>query len=116
MRRCIPLPDLPQSAIDSRTIYIEKLPSTASIDHESLSKMFKVFGDVTYIRYGVNRLSDISRTIYPSIPPHSLPRHKSTGDLKGFAFIEFSSQDAADKAVEVNKNSSMVNDKLSVKN
>ena len=31
----------------------------------------------------------------------SLPRYKSSGDIKGFAFVEFSTEEAAIKAVEV---------------
>jgi La-related protein 7 len=33
----------------------------------------------------------------------SLPKYKSTGDPKGFAFIEFDSVEAAHKACEVGK-------------
>lgn len=77
LRRCHPLPEIPQAAVDSRTVYVENLPTSA--DHDSLRKMFSVFGDITYV---------------------SLPRYKSSGVIKGFAFIEFSSEDSAMKAVE----------------
>jgi La-related protein 7 len=33
----------------------------------------------------------------------SIPKYKSTGDPKGFAFIEFGSVEAAHKACEVGK-------------
>ncbi len=33
----------------------------------------------------------------------SLPRHKNTGNIKGFAFVEFASQEAAATAVEVSE-------------
>lgn len=31
----------------------------------------------------------------------SIPRYKSTGDPKGFAFVEFETKEQADKAIEV---------------
>ena len=33
--------------------------------------------------------------------PSSLPRYRTSGDIKGFAFVEFSTQETATKAVEV---------------
>ena len=46
----------------------------------SLKKQFEQFGDVSYI---------------------SLPKFKSSDDLRGFAFIEFSEKESAKKAIEV---------------
>lgn len=77
VRRSIPLPSLPEKEIDSRTIYVENLP--AGIQHEKLKRLFKPFGTVTYV---------------------SLPRHKLSSAVKGFAFIEFSSSEEAEKAVQ----------------
>ena len=39
----------------------------------------------------------------PPPPPHthSLPRHKVSGKLKGFGFVEFSTQEEAQNALEV---------------
>lgn len=48
--------------------------------HEWVSRKFSVCGKVTYI---------------------SLPRFKSTNDIKGFAFVEFESPEEAAKAIEV---------------
>ena len=41
--------------------------------------------------------------LFPSLSPsqHSLPRHKVSGAIKGFAFVEFSTQQEAETAVEV---------------
>ena len=45
---------------------MENIPSTSN--HESLKGIFSKFGVVEYV---------------------SLPKFKSTGDIKGFAFVEF---------------------------
>ena len=41
--------------------------------------------------------------LLPSLSPShpSLPRHKVSGAIKGFAFVEFSTQQEAETAVEV---------------
>lgn len=63
--------------IDDRTVYVECLPH--NVDHEWVKKIFSTCGQVLYV---------------------SIPRYKSTGDPKGFAFIEFDSVEAANKACE----------------
>jgi len=35
--------------MDSRTIYVEKFPAHVQ-DHETVSKMFRQFGEVSYVR------------------------------------------------------------------
>jgi La-related protein 7 len=75
--RSTPLPSLSEADINSRTIYVENLPNV--INHDKLRNVFKSFGIVTYI---------------------SLPRHKTSNAPKGFAFIEFSSSEEAQKAVQ----------------
>lgn len=64
--------------VDERTVYVECLPN--GIDREWLRSLFSSCGSVVYI---------------------SLPRFKSTNDIKGFAFVEFESTDAASKACEL---------------
>lgn len=51
------------------------------MEHEFIEKVFSRFGKVTYV---------------------SLPKFKSTGKLKGFAFVEFATKEEANKALEVN--------------
>lgn len=36
----------------------------------------------------------------------SIPRYKSTGDPKGFAFVEFETKEQAEKAIEVSNGNS----------
>lgn len=36
----------------------------------------------------------------------SIPRYKSTGDPKGFAFVEFETKEQAEKAIEVSNGAS----------
>ncbi|XP_014783177.1 la-related protein 7 [Octopus bimaculoides] len=61
--------------VDERTVYVELLPANA--DHDWLKKVFSSCGMVTYV---------------------SLPRYKSTGDLKQFAFVEFETIKGAQRA------------------
>jgi La-related protein 7 len=49
-------------------------------DHEWLKSVFSSCGNVVYV---------------------SVPRYKSSGDIKGFAFIEFDTTDAAEMACQV---------------
>ncbi|VDH92774.1 La-related protein 7 [Mytilus galloprovincialis] len=63
--------------IDDRTVYVECLPH--NVDHEYIRKIFDSCGSILYV---------------------SIPRYKSTGDSKGFAFIEFDSIQSAHKACE----------------
>jgi La-related protein 7 len=55
------------------------LPETVTT-HEWLKEQFSCCGNVTYV---------------------SLPRYKTTGQIKGFAFIEFETPQQAEKAVQV---------------
>lgn len=59
-------------------IFQENLPS--KIDNQKIRKQFEEFGKVTYI---------------------SLPKFKTTNQLKGFAFIEYDQKSDAKKAIEV---------------
>ncbi|XP_041363125.1 la-related protein 7-like [Gigantopelta aegis] len=79
VRRTTPLKD-PKNT-DRRTVYIECLPRTAT--HEWVQKTFSQCGEVAYV---------------------SLPRYHTTGDLKGFGFVEFLTDDGADKACELLNN------------
>lgn len=63
--------------IDARTVYVEHLPP--GIDHMWVKKVFSQCGKVSYV---------------------SLPKYRTTGDLKGFGFVEFDTQEAAEKACE----------------
>ncbi|XP_052068212.1 la-related protein 7-like isoform X7 [Mytilus californianus] len=63
--------------IDDRTVYVECLPH--NVDHEYIRRIFASCGSVLYV---------------------SIPRYKSTGDSKGFAFIEFDTVESAHKACE----------------
>ncbi|KAJ7373104.1 La- protein 7 [Desmophyllum pertusum] len=76
VRRKTPVPE-PKN-VDAETIYIEKLPPYA--DHDWLKGIFSKYGKVVYV---------------------SIPRFKQTGDVKGFAFVEFESAKAAQEAVEM---------------
>ena len=54
----------------------------AQVDHDWMKKTFSKFGSVSYV---------------------SLPKYRSTGDLKGFGFVEFSTIDGAQRALEVSR-------------
>ncbi|GBO98548.1 La-related protein 7 [Eumeta japonica] len=69
-------PMLPYDA-DSRTVYVESIPVTAS--REWLQSVFSDYGPVAYI---------------------SLPKIKNTEKIKGFAFIEFSKAEDAQKCLQ----------------
>ncbi|CAD5122348.1 DgyrCDS10785 [Dimorphilus gyrociliatus] len=69
-------PYSPRLDIDDRTIYLEPLPP--GVKHDWIKELFSRFGNVVYV---------------------SLPRFKSTGDLKGFGFVEFETVEAATRAV-----------------
>ncbi|XP_071455738.1 la-related protein 7 [Hetaerina americana] len=62
---------------DECSIYVEGLPPDAK--HEWLQEMFSVYGKVVYV---------------------SIPKYKHNGKLKGFAFVEFESAEATNKALE----------------
>ncbi|XP_018425392.1 PREDICTED: la-related protein 7 [Nanorana parkeri] len=76
IRRRHPLGQKPQD-VDDRTVYAELLPK--NVNHSWIDRVFGKCGSVVYI---------------------SIPRYKSTGDPKGFAFIEFETQAQAAKAIE----------------
>ncbi|KAM4709724.1 la-related protein 7 isoform 1-T2 [Discoglossus pictus] len=80
IRRRHPLGEKPQD-VDGRTVYTELLPK--NVTHGWIERVFGKCGTVVYI---------------------SIPRYKSTGDPKGFAFIEFETQEQAAKAIEVLNN------------
>ncbi|XP_055328411.1 la-related protein 7-like isoform X2 [Paramacrobiotus metropolitanus] len=76
LKRCVPInSDL--GPVDERTLYAENIPMHA--DHEWLKSKFSVFGPVQYI---------------------SLPKFKALKTIKGFAFIEFDSPAAVQRACE----------------
>ncbi|XP_056420961.1 la-related protein 7 isoform X2 [Hyla sarda] len=80
IRRRLPLGEKPQD-VDARTVYAELLPK--NVTHGWIERVFGKCGTVVYI---------------------SIPRYKSTGDTKGFAFIEFETQEQAAKAIELLNN------------
>lgn len=82
VRRKEPLGE-PEFDTDDVTVYVESLPKT--VDHDWLRKVFGVCGSVQYV---------------------SLPRYRSTGDIKGFAFIEFKTPEEAKIACEMLHNPS----------
>ena len=63
--------------VDECTVYVEGLPACA--DHDWVKNHFMKFGEVLYV---------------------SLPKYKSTGDIKGFAFVEFDTEESAARACE----------------
>ncbi|KAM3938993.1 la-related protein 7 [Leptodactylus fuscus] len=80
IRRRHPLGEKPQD-VDARTVYAELLPK--NVTHSWIKRVFGKCGTVVYI---------------------SIPRYKTTGDTKGFAFIEFEKQEEAVKAIELLNN------------
>lgn len=80
VRRKDPLGDSPKD-VDSRTVYVELLPKR--VTHVWLERVFSKCGNVVYV---------------------SIPRYKSTGHPKGFAFVEFETEEQAQKAIEMLNN------------
>ncbi|XP_042368709.1 la-related protein 7 [Plectropomus leopardus] len=80
VRRQFPIGEVPED-VDSRTVYVELLPK--DVTHGWIERVFSKCGNVVYV---------------------SIPRYKSTGDSKGFAFIEFETVEEAQKAIEVLNN------------
>nr|KAG5707754.1 hypothetical protein BaRGS_003329 [Batillaria attramentaria] len=76
--RTRPVHYMTQEEVDARTVYVEGLPKHA--DHDWVSSQFASCGRVAYV---------------------SLPRYRQTGDIKGFAFVEFETPEEAAKAVEM---------------
>ncbi|XP_035281992.1 la-related protein 7 isoform X2 [Anguilla anguilla] len=80
IRRQHPLGEEPKN-VDERTVYVELLPK--NVTHSWIERVFGKWGTVVYI---------------------SVPRYKSTGQPKGFAFIEFETEEQAQKATEMLNN------------
>ncbi|KAJ8262090.1 hypothetical protein GJAV_G00162060 [Gymnothorax javanicus] len=80
IRRRQPLGEKPEN-VDERTVYVELLPK--NVTHRWIERVFCKCGTIVYI---------------------SIPRYKSTGQPKGFAFIEFEREDQAQKATEMLNN------------
>lgn len=80
VRRQLPIGDIPND-VDSRTVYVELLPK--DVTHSWIERVFTKCGNVVYI---------------------SIPRYKSSGDSKGFAFVEFETVEQAQKAIEMLNN------------
>ncbi|XP_071782668.1 la-related protein 7 isoform X2 [Centroberyx gerrardi] len=80
LRRQLPIGRVPKD-VDSRTVYVELLPK--DVTHGWIERVFTKCGNVVYI---------------------SVPRYKSTGDSKGFAFVEFETEEHAQKAIEMLNN------------
>ncbi|KAF6306480.1 La ribonucleoprotein 7, transcriptional regulator [Rhinolophus ferrumequinum] len=76
IRRRKPLGERPQDE-DERTVYVELLPK--NVNHSWIERVFGKCGNVVYI---------------------SIPHYKSSGDPKGFAFVEFETKEQAAKAIE----------------
>lgn len=80
VRRLHPIGDPPKDE-DNRTVYVELLPK--DVTHNWIERVFTKCGNVVYI---------------------SIPRYKSSGDSKGFAFVEFEKVEQAQKAIEMLNN------------
>ncbi|XP_036885342.1 la-related protein 7 isoform X1 [Sturnira hondurensis] len=76
VRRKKPLGERPRDE-DERTVYVELLPK--NVNHSWIERVFGKCGNVVYV---------------------SIPHYKSTGDPKGFAFVEFETKEQAAKAIE----------------
>uniref|UniRef100_UPI0037E9A1A9 la-related protein 7 n=1 Tax=Semicossyphus pulcher TaxID=241346 RepID=UPI0037E9A1A9 len=80
VRRQFPIGDVPNN-VDSRTVYVELLPK--DVNHSWIERVFTKCGNVVYV---------------------SIPRYKTSGDVKGFAFVEFEKEEEAQKAIEMLNN------------
>lgn len=80
VRRQRPIGEDPKD-VDNRTVYVELLPK--KVTHDWLERVFTKCGNVVYV---------------------SVPRYKTTGHSKGFAFIEFETEEEAQKAIEMLNN------------
>ncbi|KAM6909531.1 la-related protein 7 [Xenentodon cancila] len=80
VRRQLPIGDSPNN-VDDRTVYVELLPK--DVTHSWIERVFTKCGNVVYI---------------------SIPRYRTSGDVKGFAFVEFEKEDQAQKAIEMLNN------------
>jgi RNA-binding proteins (RRM domain) len=61
-------------------MFQEQLPSDAQ--HDWLKEVFSAYGNVSYV---------------------SIPKYRSSGKIKGFAFVEFETTEGANKTLEVRK-------------
>lgn len=80
VRRQLPVGDVPND-VDNRTVYVELLPK--DVTHGWIERVFTKCGNVVYV---------------------SVPRYKTSGDTKGFAFVEFETEEQAQKAIEMLNN------------
>lgn len=80
VRRQLPIGDVPND-VDNRTVYVELLPK--DVTHGWIERVFTKCGNVVYV---------------------SVPRYKTSGDTKGFAFVEFETEKQAQKAIEMLNN------------
>ncbi|XP_041634772.1 la-related protein 7 isoform X2 [Cheilinus undulatus] len=80
VRRQFPIGEVPHD-VDGRTVYVELLPK--DVNHSWIERVFSKCGNVVYV---------------------SIPRYKSSGDSKGFAFVEFEKEEEAQKAIEMLNN------------
>ncbi|XP_074518187.1 la-related protein 7 [Halichoeres trimaculatus] len=80
VRRQFPIGEVPND-VDGRTVYVELLPK--DVNHSWIERVFTKCGNVVYV---------------------SIPRYKSSGDPKGFAFVEFEKEEEALKAIEMLNN------------
>ncbi|XP_061565573.1 la-related protein 7 [Cololabis saira] len=80
VRRQFPIGDSPNN-VDDRTVYVELLPK--DVTHSWIERVFTKCGNVVYV---------------------SIPRYRTSGDPKGFAFVEFENEDQAQKAIEMLNN------------
>lgn len=74
---CRKLPFKKKENVDECTIYIERLNSDAT--HEWLKSIFSEFGNVVYV---------------------SIPKYKNNGIIKGFAFLEFDTEESTQAALQ----------------
>ena len=77
IKRKKPLLLIDERGNDLRTIYIERIPP--NVDHDILKHVFEKYGKVKYI---------------------SLPKFKHNGTPKGFAFLEFESEEGINAALK----------------
>lgn len=63
-------------------VYVEKFPASV-MDHEKLSSIFKRAGKIRHI---------------------SMPKYKNSGLSKGFAFVEYSTVEEAQRSIEMFNN------------
>ncbi|AWO97700.1 putative la-related protein 7 isoform 3 [Scophthalmus maximus] len=80
VRRQLPIGEVPNDT-EGRTVYVELLPK--DVTHSWIERVFTKCGNVVYV---------------------SIPRYKSSGDSKGFAFVEFENEEQAQKAIEMLNN------------